>query len=167
MDRRAVAKNPGLFQAMYARSARFRRALQMVAAAVDHTDIDILCAYVNMLNPTMWLEGAGRTRRPARAKALRELARLTEKLDRHDALAGIVRRLQADQLWLVEKIEPAETEQRRRLLLLHGIRIAVIQRIYLLATEIPNFSPQLGVPGDDILARIMELDVPSAVEGWG
>ena len=40
----------------------------------------------------------------------------------------------------------------------------MIQRICLLATEIPNFSPQLGVTRDDILARILELDVPSAVE---
>ena len=75
-----------------------------------------------------------------------------------------MRRLQADQLWLLDAIEPAETVQRRRLILLHGIRVAVIQRICLLAMEIPNFSPQPGVTRDDILARILELDVPSAVE---
>ncbi len=161
---RAVAKDPELFAAMRSRSARFGRALRMVAAALDHTAIDVLRAYVNTLNPAMWLNGAGRARRPARVKALRELARLTGRLDRHDRLARLVRRLQADQLWLLEAIAPAETVQRRRLLLLHGIRVAVIQRICLLATEIPNFSPQLGVTRDDILTRILELDVPSAVE---
>ena len=161
---RAISKDPELFQAMRERSARFRRAVQMVAAALDRTDLDVLRAYVNTLNPAMWLNGAGRARRPARAKALRELARLTGQLDRHDRLARLVRRLQADQLWLLDAIEPAETAQRRRLILLHGIRVAVIQRICLLATEIPNFSPQLGVTRDDILARILELDVPSAVE---
>jgi phosphoenolpyruvate carboxylase len=161
---RAISKDPELFQAMRERSARFRRALQMVAAALDRTDIDVLRAYVNRLNPAMWLNGAGRTRRPARAKALRELARLTERLDRHDRLARLVRRLQADQLWLLEAVEPVETVQRRRLILLHGIRVAVIQRICLLATEIPNFSPQLVVTRDDILARILELDVLNAVE---
>ena len=136
----------------------------MVAAALDRTELDVLRAYVNTLNPAMWLNGAGRTRRPARAKALRELARLTGRLDRHDRLARLVRRLQADQLWLLEAIEPVETAQRRRLILLHGIRVAVIQRICMLATEIPNFSPQLGVTRDDIIARILELDVLSAVE---
>ena len=161
---RAVSKDPELFQAMRGRSARFGRSLQMVAAAIDRTDIDVLRAYVNTLNPAMWLNGAGRARRPARVKALRELARLTERLDRYDRLARLVRRLQADQLWLLEAIEPNETVQRRRLILLHGIRVAVIQRICILATEIPSFSPQLGVSRDDILARIMELDVPSAVE---
>jgi phosphoenolpyruvate carboxylase len=161
---RAVSKDPEMFQAMRERSARFRRAVQMVAAALDRTEIDVLRAYISTLNPAMWLNGAGRARRPARAKALRELARLTEQLDRHDRLARLVRRLQSDQLWLLDAIEPAETAPRRRLILLHGIRVAVIQRICLLAMEIPNFSPQLGVTRDDILARILELDVPSAVE---
>jgi phosphoenolpyruvate carboxylase len=161
---RAISKDPEMFQAMRERSARFRRAVQMVAAALDRTEIDVLRAYVSTLNPAMWLNGAGRARRPARAKALRELARLTGQLDRHDRLARLVRRLQADQLWLLDAIEPVETGPRRRLMLLHGIRVAVIQRICLLATEIPNFSPQLGVTRDDILARILELDVPSAVE---
>ena len=161
---RAISKDPELFQAMRERSARFRRALQMVAAALDSSEIDVLRAYVNTVSPAMWLNGAGRARRPARAKALRELARLTGQLDRHDRLARLVRRLQADQLWLLEAMEPAETVQRRRLILLHGIRVAVIQRICLLAAEIPSFSPQLGVTRDDILARVLELDVPNAVE---
>ncbi len=161
---RAISKDPELFQAMRERSARFRRALQMVAAALDSTEIDVLRVYVNTVSPAMWLNGAGRARRPARAKALRELARLTGQLDRYDRLARLVRRLQADQLWLLEAMEPAETVQRRRLILLHGIRVAVIQRICLLAAEIPNFSPQLGVTRDDILARVLELDVPNAVE---
>ncbi|MGA2410718.1 MAG: phosphoenolpyruvate carboxylase [Candidatus Binataceae bacterium] len=160
---RAVAKDPEMFHAMYQRSARFRRALQMVVAALDRSEIDVLRAYVNTLNPAMWLNGAGRARRPARVKALRELARITERLDRHDRLARLVRRLQADQLWLLEAIEAAETPQRRRLILLHGIRVAVIQRICLLATEIPNFSPQLGVTRDDIIARVLELDVESSI----
>jgi phosphoenolpyruvate carboxylase len=161
---RAVSKDPELFHAMRQRSARFGRSLQMVSAALDRTELDVLRAYVNIVNPAMWLNGAARARSPARAKALRELARLTGQLDRHDRLARLVRRLQADQLWLLEAMEPAETPQRRRLILLHGIRVAVIQRICLLATEIPNFSPQLGVTRDDILARILALDVPSAVE---
>src|SRR5579863_434730 len=88
---RAVSKDPEMFHAMREKSARFRRSLQMVTAALDRTDIDVLRAYVNTLNPAMWLNGAGRSRRPARVKALRELARLTERLDRHDRLARLTR----------------------------------------------------------------------------
>src|ERR1700676_1503801 len=90
---RAISKDPEMFQAMRERSARFGRALQMVAAASDRSDIDVLLAYANTLNPAMWLNAAGRTRRPARARALRELANLTERLDRYDRLARLTRRL--------------------------------------------------------------------------
>jgi phosphoenolpyruvate carboxylase len=161
---RAVSKDPEMFQVMRARSARFRRALQMVAAAVDRSDIDVLRAYVSTLNSAMWLSGAARSRRPARVRALRELAQLTGRLDRYDQLARLTRRLEADQLWLLEQIEPAESALRHRLIVLHGIRVAAIQRICLIAMEIPNFRPRLGVTRDDILARILEMDVPSAVE---
>src|SRR5580704_7747554 len=161
---RAIAKDPETFRAMRERSARFGRALQMVAAALDHSEIDILRAYTSTFSPSMWLNAAGRTRRPARARALRELAQLTGRMDRFDQLARLARRLQADQLWLQEAIESPATERRDRLMLLHGIRIAIIQRICLMATEIPHFRPQLGFTRDDILARILELDIANSVQ---
>jgi phosphoenolpyruvate carboxylase len=136
----------------------------MVAAALDHSEIDILRAYTSTFSPSMWLNAAGRTRRPARARALRELAQLTGRMDRFDQLARLARRLQADQLWLQEAIESPATERRDRLMLLHGIRIAIIQRICLMATEIPHFRPQLGFTRDDILARILELDIANSVQ---
>ena len=66
---RAISKDPELFQAMRERSVRFGRAVRMVAAAIDRTELDVLRAYVNTLNPAMWLNGAGRARRPARTKS--------------------------------------------------------------------------------------------------
>jgi phosphoenolpyruvate carboxylase len=161
---RAIAKDPETFHAMRERSPRFRRALQLVAGALDRGDVDVLRAYMNTFSPSMWLNATGRTRRSARARALRELAHLTGRLDRYDQLERLARRLQADQLWLVEAIEPSETPRRQRLILLHGIRIAIIQRICLLATEIPHFRPQLGITRDDVLARILELDISSSVQ---
>ncbi len=88
---RAVSKDPEMFHAIREKSARFRRSLQMVTAALDCTDIDVLRAYVNTLNPAMWLNGAARSRRPARIRALRELAQLTGRLDRYDRLARLTR----------------------------------------------------------------------------
>ena len=67
---RAVSKDPEMFQAMRETVGALSAArLQMVAAALDRTDIDVLRAYVNTLNPAMWLNGAGRARRPARAQS--------------------------------------------------------------------------------------------------
>ncbi len=161
---RAVSKDPEMFRAMCERSARFGRAMRMVAAALDRSELDVLRAYVNIVNPSMWLDGAGRARRPRRVKALRDLAALTGRLDSYDRLARLVRRLQGDEFSLLQAVQPAATPQRRRLILLHAIRVAVIQRICLLTMDIPNFGPQLGVTRDDIVERIFEMDVPAAVE---
>ncbi len=124
----------------------------------------MLRAYTYTLDPGVWLTHSGRTRSTVRAKALRELARLTENLARHDRVARLIRRLQADHLRLVELMQPSETPRRDRLILLHAIRMAVIQRICLIATEIPAFISQQDVTRDDLLGRILELDVASAVE---
>jgi phosphoenolpyruvate carboxylase len=161
---RAVSKDPEMFRVMRERSPRFGRSMRMVAAALDRSELDVLRAYVSTVNPSMWLDGAGRARRPRRVKALRDLAALSGQLKRYDRLARMTRRLQADEFWLLQVIQPAATPQRRRLMLLHAIRVTIIQRICLLAMDIPNFSPQLGVTHDDIVARILELDVPAAVD---
>lgn len=161
---RAVSKDPEMFRLMRERSPRFGRAMRMVAAALDRSELDVLRAYISVVNPSMWLDGASRARRPRRVKALRDLAALSGRLDRYDRLARLVRRLQADEFWLLQGYQPAATPERRRLILMHAIRAAIIQRICLLAMDIPNFSPQLGVTRDDIVARIFELDVPAAVD---
>jgi phosphoenolpyruvate carboxylase len=160
---RAAAKDPEMFAAMRERSPRFRRALEMVAAAVDATDLDVLRAYAATFDPAMWLTRSGRTRNSTRAKELRELARLTERIGLHDRVSRVIRRLQGDHLQLLELIAPSESARRDRLLLLHGIRIAIIHRICLLATAIPSFSPQQGVSHEEIIERIIRLDVERAV----
>jgi phosphoenolpyruvate carboxylase len=48
-------------------------------------------------------------------------------------------------------------------ILLHALKIALIQRIALLSIGIPPFSPQLGVTRDDVMARILILEVPAAL----
>ena len=161
---RAAAKDPEMFTAMYTRSPRFRRALELGATALELSDLDVTRAYAHIFDPGLWLAHSGRSRAATRTKALRELARLTERIGRHDRVARVIRRLQGDHLLLIELLRPAESARRRRVILLHAVRVALIQRIAFLAAGIPTFSPQQGVTRDDIQARIIALDVPSAVD---
>jgi phosphoenolpyruvate carboxylase len=54
-----------------------------------------------------------------------------------------------------------------RAVLLHALRIATIQRIWLLGTEIPEFSPRHGVTPEGVRSRLLRLDVPGAAEVLG
>ncbi|HUA33646.1 MAG TPA: phosphoenolpyruvate carboxylase [Candidatus Binataceae bacterium] len=161
---RAVARDPEMFAVMHARSPRFRRALELAAAALEFSDLDAMRAYAHVFDPGLWLTHSGRTRAASRTKAMRELARLTEKIARHDRVARVIRRLQADHLLLIEHLPPADSARRRRLVLLHALRVALIQRIAMLATAIPAFSPSGGVTREDVIERILGLEVSDAVE---
>ena len=48
-------------------------------------------------------------------------------------------------------------------MLLHALRIALIGRIWLLATGVPEFSPRHGVTRDALFLRILRLDVPASL----
>ena len=47
--------------------------------------------------------------------------------------------------------------------ILHVVRIALIQRLFLLAARLPRFTPQEGVTIDEVIEEILTLDVPTAV----
>jgi phosphoenolpyruvate carboxylase len=47
--------------------------------------------------------------------------------------------------------------------LLHALRIAVIQRIWLLGTEIPEFSPRHTLTRMALERRLLNLDVPACL----
>ena len=161
---RAAAKDPEMFEVMRLRSARFRRALLLVSTALELSDLDVTLAYAHVFDPGSWLTHSGRARAVTRVMALRELARLTEGLNHYDRVARVIRRLRADHLMLLEHLQPSQSDRRRRVLLLHGLRVALIMRIALVSTATPLFSPQQGVTRDDILSRIIALDVPRSVD---
>jgi phosphoenolpyruvate carboxylase len=64
----AAAANPDAFADMLARSPRFARAMAMAARAAACSDIGVLRAAVDMLDPSPWLDRAGFTRRSRRSR---------------------------------------------------------------------------------------------------
>ena len=158
---RAASRSPETFAELRARSPRFGRAMAMAEAARRAGSLDILRAYVATLDPGTWLDRAGRTRRPGRPAALIAVAEALEGLGLSEPVRRLFRRLQRDSLAL-EAAWPGERPPER-LVLLHAIRLALIHRIWLLATRIPDFSPRHGITRGALIARILRLDVPAAV----
>ncbi|TQF76230.1 phosphoenolpyruvate carboxylase, partial [Elioraea sp. Yellowstone] len=74
----------------------------------------------------------------------------------------LFRRLQADGLALDAAWRTASASHR--LVAMHALRIAAIHRIWLLAARLPDFSPRHGVTRAALVARILRLDVPAAVD---
>ena len=128
----AATANPDAFNELRAKSPRFARALAMAARASACSDIGVLRAVVDTLDPGPWLDRAGFTRRPGRREELLGVAAAVEGLDLDAPVRKLFRRLQADHLAL-RHAWPDLPVMQDRLVLLHALRLALIHRIWLLA----------------------------------
>jgi phosphoenolpyruvate carboxylase len=157
----AAEKDVESYQAMRQGSPRFRRALDMAQAAYQASDLQVVRAYAATLEPALWLDRATVDRRIIWDRFARDVA---ERANLGDALARVLRRLQSEDLSLHRILAQDESDQRRRLLLLHGLRIGLIQRIATLAVQFPDFNPRGEITRAVLQERLMRLDVPGALE---
>ena len=111
----AAARAPEQFADMVEQSPRFRRAMQFAEHALRHSDIDVLRAFVAMIDPGSWLDRAGHARRPGRARALSEIARSLEQLELWAPAQAMFRRVHADHLRLREAWPSAPRMENRRI----------------------------------------------------
>ena len=158
----AAARYPEQFTDLRQNSRRFRRAMDLAVHALAHSDIEVLRAVVATLDPGTWLDRAAHTRRPGRREALIAVARALERLDIWAAAQSLFRRISADHLAL-RATWPDVPHMGNREVLLHALRLALIHRIWLLATEIPDFSPRHGVTRLALEAAMLRLDVEASL----
>ena len=155
---RAAQRNPDLFRDMRRDSVRFSRAFRLVQHAASVGDLDVLRAYIDTLDPAVWLERARRTQKDFRREELVVIAGALERLDLASALRRLFGRLTCD--WLaLRKAAPDLAGMSARLTLLHAVRLALIHRIWFLAVHIPGFRPQAGVSREQLLERFLRLDI--------
>ncbi|WP_207791941.1 phosphoenolpyruvate carboxylase [Siccirubricoccus phaeus] len=159
----AASANPDAFADLRARSPRFARAMRLAQRAVACSDLGVLRAVVDTLDPGPWLDRAGFTRRPGRREELLAVADAVEKLDLDALVRRLFRRLQADHLAL-KAAWPDLPVMNDRLVLLHALRLALIHRIWLLAAAIPDFSPRHGATREALVLRLLQLDVEPALK---
>jgi phosphoenolpyruvate carboxylase len=158
----AAARHPETFTDLRQSSRRFKRAMDLASHALAHSDIEVLRAVIATLDPGTWLDRAAHTRRPGRREGLVAVARALERLDIWAAAQSMFRRISADHLAL-RVAWPDVPHMANREILLHALRLALIHRIWLLATEIPDFSPRHGVTRLALEAAILSLDIDASL----
>ncbi len=158
----AASRHPETFTDMREKSRRFRRAMDFAAHGLAHSDIEVLRAVVASLDPGTWLDRAAHTARPGRREALVAVARALERLDIWAAAQSMFRRISADHLAL-RTVWPDAPTMGTREVLLHALRLALIHRIWLLASQISDFSPRHGVTRLSLEATILRLEIDAAL----
>ncbi len=169
---RAIARDRDHFLEVMAGSARCRLLISLAAVACRLSCLDAFAAYVALFNPVAWLLRAAEAE-PERAEQMKRLARLLDEAGRHEKLNRILRRFLQDEIEFRATLDALEgddlvppwvAEAHPDLELLHAIRLALIEEIFQLVTRIPRFSSLPDVTTDEVVAELLHLDVPRAVE---
>lgn len=161
----AAAKGRVAFGAMDRASPRFHRALEMVRAAARASDLQVMRAYAAAVDPGAWLDRASTD---DLSDVDRQVAQVAERTQLSERLGRFLRRLQSEDMDLRRALGPGGGEghdgRRDRLLLLHALRLALIQRLAELAAQLPSFEPRGAVTEAVLRERLLRLDVPTTLE---
>ena len=158
----AASRHPETFGPLQETSPRFRRAIDFAEHALAHSDLDVLRATVGLVDPGAWLDRVPHATIPGRAAALMSVARALDRLGLWQPVTAMSLRIQMDYLALAG-VWPGRPRMAVSEVLLHALRIAAIQRIWLLGTAIPEFSPRYGVTRSALEDRLLRLDVPACL----
>ena len=159
----AASRDRAAYEALRRDSPRFGRAMRMVEAAWRLSDLAAIQAYAAVADPAFWLACESEAAESERPR-FEGLARTVGGAGLHEALERVLRALQAEHLRLRPIMPAADGPGRTRLLLLHAIRAAALQRIARLAADLPPFNPLFALSREALQERLIRLDVPAALD---
>ena len=158
----AMSANPDTFEEMLTNSKRFRQSLDFAFHALKHSDASVLRAGIYMLDPGIWLDRAATEENPVIQESYMALANGLQRLDCWSSTQATFHRIQKDHIILLSiwKNTPIMDDKE---ILLHAIRMALIEKIWMLSTKIPYFSPFNGYNREHLDIKILCLEIPSVL----
>jgi phosphoenolpyruvate carboxylase len=159
--------------ALLAGSARGRQLLGLVEASNAIASIKSLAAYGELFNSAYW---ATRPYRGTEERLARPCLALAEKLvedDRSGQFRRLASMLRVDNIKLRQLLshlpepspaDPGTEATRRTLGVLHALRLALMQHLFLRAVDIPAFSRRNDISRDDVLDMVLSLRTDEALE---
>jgi len=171
----AVAKDPERFRELYHRSPRLRQLMGIVEYGLAVSDPHAMKGYIDVVDPGMWIARASVADSDAAREDMLRLAAFHEETRLCEHQSRVYRKLHRDVVVLRRELAavgagdgPAEgcgalvsARCRDSLDLLHAVRLAIIQELFLLAMRTPEFSGRHGVTPQRLIARLLHLEVDS------
>lgn len=159
----AASANPDIFQDMMRHSPRFRRSLDFARHALKHSNSTVLRAIIYMLDPGVWLDRASAEENSNIQESYLSLAKGLRRMDLWSSTQATFQRVQADHITLLSIWKEAPAMDAKEILL-HAIRLTVIEEIWMLSTQIPYFSPYHEFSREALETKILSLEIPTALK---
>ncbi|SON57687.1 Phosphoenolpyruvate carboxylase [Hartmannibacter diazotrophicus] len=158
------------FVDVYATSDRLRRLTSHVSEMKKRSSIKALAAFAVLYDPVFWSTRPYAGAEPHLAEPCLFITQLLEEDDRAASISAMAVKLRLDAIWLHRVLDrcglnPGSevSEKRQRLDMLHAVRLALLQHIFLMAARVPRFSTRNDISRDDIMQLIFALRIPEAV----
>ncbi len=169
---RATEGDLDRFTELHRRSPRAQGLIRLVQASNALASIKTLIAYGELFDGGFWATRPYRGRESNLETACQELAERFAIDDRAAAFRKLSTYLRVDGLKLhrllgmvtPEGPSKQSEDQRRTMGVLHALRLALMQHIFLKAAQIPPFSVRNDLSRDDIMEMIFALRIPEALE---
>ena len=157
--------------ALIADSPRAMQLMRMIRASNALASIKSVAAYGELFNSAYWASRPYRGTEPQLENGCLALAEHLVGDDRTGAFRRLASRLRIDGLKLHRLLarlpddqpDPLREERRRSIGLLHAMRLALMQHMFLLAVQIPAFSRSNDISRDDVLAMVFSLRIEEAL----
>jgi phosphoenolpyruvate carboxylase len=167
----ASAEDPERLADLISSSTRAQSLFRMLRAANRLASIKSVAAYGELFNSAYWASRPYRGTEQHLENACLALAERLTSDDRTGVFRRLASRLRVDGLKLHrllahlpdDSADPAREATRRSLGVLHALRLALMQHMFLRAVQIPAFSRSNDISRDDILEMIFTLRIDDAV----
>lgn len=135
---RAASIDPEKFDSLLERSARAKSIFQLVSTTLNRTNLSILTSYGRLFDPGFWISRALSGEEPRLARRCTVISETLMTSAWRSQIMDLSNRLRLDQLDLQGLID-ADT-QNDTLMILHALRLAVVMKMMIIATELPVVS---------------------------
>lgn len=166
----AVGSDRDRFYKLAKTSKRLRSLLDMIAYGKRISSLNAMGANAQVFNAGLWASRASWGREQALEAAFRTLATHLLPDGRQEAINELVHLLRLDAIDLHAILADQDIEDgivpdenRLELDLLQALRLALIMRIYILAAQLPRFTPQDGLSHTQVLEMALSLEIPEVL----
>jgi len=164
----AIATEPEAYKQLAKTSDRFGRLMSLVAKAISLSDMKTLIAYMKLYDGSFWATRPISGGENHLERACGDLAAHLVKDRRYFAALELAAHLRPGVIKLRRGLEAMGFKEigpaPLNLDLLHALRLALIQHMFLLGARLPSFARAGGFSRPEVLDEILALDVPRAVD---
>ncbi len=157
------------FLELYQASERAQQLISLAAHAVSIASIRTIAAYGRVFDGVFWALRAESESKLEQSSIL--LAEHLSSDSRFGIFQDLVANLRVDGLKFQRILKHVDTkeshkgagESRNELYLLHSLRLALMQHIFLLGAALPTFSKRNQLSRDEVIAMLLSLNISEAV----